>query len=82
MFTTPPAPSPRSCLAPAGRYGSLTDKAVTSLSELSARKPTSEPSNATWEGSHIRCFETMLGCRVRYDRYGLKFYRAAQYVVE
>lgn len=60
----------------------MTDKAVISLSELSARKPSSEPSNATWEGRHVRCFETMLGCRVRYDRYGLKFYRAAQYVVE
>ncbi|KAG2424444.1 hypothetical protein HXX76_014497 [Chlamydomonas incerta] len=63
-------------------YGSLTDKAVVSLSELSARKPTTAPSNATWEGRHVRCFETMLGCRVRYDRYGLKFYRAAQYVVD
>ncbi|KAG2497460.1 hypothetical protein HYH03_004615 [Edaphochlamys debaryana] len=63
-------------------YGSLTDKAVVSLSELSARKPKDTPSNATGEGRHVRCFERVIGCRIRYDRFGLKFYNAGQYVAK
>ncbi|GFR49741.1 hypothetical protein Agub_g11898 [Astrephomene gubernaculifera] len=61
-------------------YGSLSDRDVVSLSELSARRPADTPSNATWEGRHIRCFERMMGCRIRYDRYGLRFYNAGQHV--
>ncbi|KXZ43611.1 hypothetical protein GPECTOR_85g341 [Gonium pectorale] len=63
-------------------YGSLSDRAVVSLSELSARKPHDTPSNATWEGRHVRCFETVVGCRIRYDRYGLRFYNAGQHVAK
>ncbi len=43
------------------RYGSLTERAVVSLSELSSRLGPDTPSNATWEGRHVRCFERMVG---------------------
>ncbi len=63
------------------RYNALSDRGVVSLSELSSRRATDTPANATWEGTHVRCFEQILGCRVRYDGYGLRFYNAGQHVV-
>ncbi|EFJ49726.1 hypothetical protein VOLCADRAFT_104177 [Volvox carteri f. nagariensis] len=62
-------------------YNSLSDRGVVSLSELSSRRPTDTPPNTTWEGTHVRCFEQIVGCRIRYDGYGLRFYNAGQYVV-
>ncbi|GIL80178.1 hypothetical protein Vretimale_12976 [Volvox reticuliferus] len=62
-------------------YNSLSDRGVVSLSELSSRRSTDTPTNVTWEGTHIRCFEQIVGCRIRYDGYGLRFYNAGQHVV-